>query len=559
MDTAWLRLAASRLLYLDPGNWPVSTDVHAPAGYPLGYLMPNVLDHLTGGPLALLLPWPLSDNLWWLAVLSLNGLAAHLLGRRLGGSHAAGVLTGVAFATCEPVLREANLAHAPQAMAFFAPLYLLALTRAVSPDGRSRDAVWMGLWMALSALTYWYQALFLATMSVPVLLGALWQSRDLRPLWRVGAAALLTTAVVALPLSWYLSSWQSLPNTDASVVLPNLGRSALIDAVPERWQFVVAQSGDPLWWLRAEPLDRSNRVGQVLLVAAALGSRPGTGRYWVGAALAGLMVLGPYLTWHDDPVLLGGEAISLPWAWLAERSDLLARLTWPQRWGLMVPLMLLPLAARSPRPTLLAGLVLLETLLLSGNAPLASTRVSQFDGWRALADAPGPVLAMPVDRRGPVGPAIAFGYRASGVALVNPFDVPPDAHPPTAWRDWQAQSPFAQWVARADAGDYDAPLTREMLDALAADGISAVLVDVTPGGLVPESRRKRWEQRLTTVLGAPVDYGSVLVWWLTPPPMGAPEPSKRPEVWRQKHRNALENERSPEADTVIRKVPWNPW
>ncbi|MFH1467065.1 MAG: hypothetical protein ABIO70_21965 [Pseudomonadota bacterium] len=88
VDTAWLRLAAARWLTgQEPG-------IFAPFGYDLPAVVPNWMDHLLGAPLVLLLPWPLADNLWWIGVLAANGLAAHVLGRQVGGGHGAGLLAG---------------------------------------------------------------------------------------------------------------------------------------------------------------------------------------------------------------------------------------------------------------------------------------------------------------------------------------------------------------------------------------------------------------------------------------------------------------------------------
>ena len=137
MDTALLRGVVARMV-AEPGQFVWSTELGAPVGYPARVLLPNWVDHLSGAPLVWLLPWPLSDNLWWLAVLTLNGLAAHVLGVQVGGSHRAGVLCGVAFASCDAVLREATFGHAPQAMVFWGPLYLAALLRVLGGEALAR-------------------------------------------------------------------------------------------------------------------------------------------------------------------------------------------------------------------------------------------------------------------------------------------------------------------------------------------------------------------------------------------------------------------------------------
>ena len=82
-DTVTLRGLIAAMLF-EPEAWPLSTGVYYPVGYPILLLTPNLLDHLTAAPFIWVFPFPLSDNLWWLTVLVLNGWTAHRLGRRIG-------------------------------------------------------------------------------------------------------------------------------------------------------------------------------------------------------------------------------------------------------------------------------------------------------------------------------------------------------------------------------------------------------------------------------------------------------------------------------------------
>ncbi|MFH1467066.1 MAG: hypothetical protein ABIO70_21970, partial [Pseudomonadota bacterium] len=72
----------------------------------------------------------------------------------------------------EPLLREVNLSHAPQVLLCAAPLFLAALLRALAPEGRWHHAVAAGALLALAALCYWYQAMFLAGIAAPPVLAA---------------------------------------------------------------------------------------------------------------------------------------------------------------------------------------------------------------------------------------------------------------------------------------------------------------------------------------------------------------------------------------------------
>lgn len=544
MDTAWLRLALARLLAA-PWTWPWSTEIDAPAGYPLGWLAPNLLDHATAAPLVLTLPWPIADNLWWLLALAANGLAAHALGRQEGGSHAAGALTGVAFALSEPILREANLHHAPQALVFSAPLYLAALLRLVRDDGTRRDAVVAGIWLAVAGLTYWYLAMFLGFVSIPLALAH-------RAAWRrVATAGGLAAAIAVIPILVLLAGRASLPDSSESPPADPGTSADLADFAPyDRWVFT--QGSDPLWPVRATPLDRSNRLGVTLLAAAIVGAAvaPRRERRWLvaGAAIAGIAVCGHWLKWGEDPVRIGGHAIPLPTAALAALSGTFDRLTWPQRWGIAVPLLLLPLAARAPRPAVFAVLAAIEPFVLSANAPLATTPVGQFDGWRALAGAER-VLVLPLDRTGPKAPSLGFVYRAVGRPLVAAVEVPPGAARPDAWEQWRRESQLAEWLATGDG-----PLPVGALDQLRADGVDVIAIDRTPGGAVPEGRGLPLQQRLQASLGPPIDYGACVAWWIDgrAPPAGLADGDR----WRALEQRRLAAWPSPKARSVMRPVRW---
>ena len=447
-DTAWLRLATARMV-TQPATWAMSPEVAAPTGYPLYNLLPNYVDHITATPFVLALPWPLGDNLWLLCVLAGNGLAGHVLGWSLTGSHRSGFLTGVAFACAEPILREANQGHAPQMMGFAAPLYLAAFLRVLTDSGTWRAAVAMGLTMAVAALTYWYNAMFLATVSVPIAAWGLARSRRRRAVTLRLALSVATCVVIcAGPLALTLSYWQGLPQTGEQG-LPALQFTESAALLPEAWRWPFAQADDLLWFARPTPMDRSSRLSVALLGACVVGawSMPRGSRWpFVTAAVLGaLAIMGPYLKLGEEPLFVFGQPIALPWRWVAPFSETLSRFHWPQRWGWVIPLALLPLAARAYKPRLWAVVLVVETLVLSTNAPLHLIPTQQFDGWRSLAAAEGSILVLPIQRHGPREGLVRLVYRASTRPLVTPPNVPPGARPASEWEAWERVDPFMVW------------------------------------------------------------------------------------------------------------------
>ena len=504
MDTALLRGVVAG--GLEDGR---SKLLFAPVGYPFAALMPNRLDHLLAAPLLWLLPWPLADNLWWVLALCANGLAGHLLGRRLGGSHGAGVLCGVAFACAEPVLREANLGHAPQALAFAMPLVVLGL------GGGYRL---LGVSMAIAGLVYWYQPLFLLAICVPFALASP------RELPRLGRGALLCLALVALPAALALRGWGGLAMTDAGS-LPLLNRPGL-EKIPAEGRFLFTQGVDPLAWFLPGPADRSARLPLSLLIAAALGSRQGPRwRWWAAAGLGVLMAMGPFLRWREHPVLFGGEPVPLPGWFLAHASAVLGRLHWPQRWAVVVPLALLPLAARSRWPWLFAAGILAETALFSPHAPLWSAPTGQLDGWRQVEQSWGPVLVWPVQPEGPQQALTGWIQRASGAELARAMHLPPGTPPASDWAAWLAENEV---------------LTGPDPARLRAAGVAAVALDATPGGVFDAAGLAREQARLSALLdasfGPPMDLGSAIVWWIDarPPVEAMPDAAAWRAAWRQR-------------------------
>lgn len=563
-DTLTLRGVARGWL-AHPGDWPHSDAVYWPAGYDMGYLMPNLGDHAVGGLLSWILPFPLSDNVFWLGCLVLMGASAHHLGKQLGGTDGWGVLLGVAWVCSDAVLRELNLSHAPQSMTWWAPLYFAALHRLAGPEGRWRDGVVAGVTMGLAGLCYWYLALFMALGSlafVPLL-----RSRDA---WlRLGAAAGVAAVLAGPGLAPMLLGWEELPLTGDSVVLPFDERPGL-EPIPEALRFVFEQGAGVGFAFDGSSLDLSNRVSWVLLVGVtglAVWQRAELRRTlpWLGlAALAAVMVLGPYLKWGADPVLVAGRPVSLPFRWLGALHPFLERLTWPQRWGLLIPLGLGASAAclgRSlPRwvPWSAAALVLVEAVALSPNLPTQTQDLRDMTAWRALEHTDGAVLELPLGRPGLHAPLVGVHQRFHNRPLVNPILLPPGRQPAHAWHVWMQEQPLIEWIdgiGRA-RGKVEGPLPQDAVQRAADAGLGAVALDAMPGSVLSRSTIERTIRSLSSELGPGTDYGSVVVWWLRSPTAPVPAPLEDGPAWRKQADARLTTTPKPDLNTLIDPI-WN--
>jgi hypothetical protein len=552
LDTILLRGLVSDLLFENPGDLPYTQGVYFPTGYPILHLVPNVLDHLLGGALSLALGFPKGDNVFWLLLIAGNGIAAHRLGFQLSKNHSSAMLVGVAFAASETLLREINLHHAPQALSPWAPLYLAAILRATSPDGKRRDVLAAGLWMGLSGITYWYTAIFLAVGSAPLL----WTRHKY---WRQFAMAAGTSALFAAPfLLPYALHLSDLPLASLSQI-PDPSQSSLaLGELPAGQAFLTEHGNDLALPFRRTPLDTSNRVSWVLILAVVLSLRNGGKKVFVViAAIGAVMALGPTLRFGSDPLFAGGHAIWLPFSWLAEASPLFERMTWPERWGILIALGLAAAAVKAPKPKILAGLLVVETLLISGNAPLQHMDLTPHTGWERLAETRGAVLELPLARNHRQAPFVGLHARIHGKDVVNPILLPPESLAPAQWKEWVSNQSLMRQLDALGKGE---PMTVVPTAAaeLVSAGVGAIALDAGPGADLSPARLERWKRGLSAWFGDPEDQGGVLIWWLKEPLNnstpdlffnGTQMPSGN--QWRRAMRMQAERQPHPSINTLI--------
>ncbi|MFT5585549.1 MAG: hypothetical protein ACI9VR_003141 [Cognaticolwellia sp.] len=567
-DTVWLRGLVGPTL-LSPSEWPTSYDVFWPSGYPVLLLTPNVMDHTLGGMLGWVFPFPLADNLLWVGSLLAAALAAHHLGRTLAvgrkglSREGAGWLMGLGWIACDALLREVNLHHAPQTLCFWIPLYLACFHRLLQPSGRWRDAFGAGLFILGAALSYWYLALFAALGSLPMLLGA---ARGMsRQSWmRFGAAAGIALLFALPALAPFALSWDQLPLTSPESAPAPLNLPADYSALAAAKQF-EAGHGAPLWFpFVSGPIDRSNRISWVLTLGtlAALGLAWRQGKLktllpWLAmAAVAYIMILGPWLKWGEELVLIGGNPVSMPFEWLGWVHPFLDRLTWPERWGMILPLGLLAAACMHlPRPGLWGSFLVIEAMLLSGNAPIQTQDLSEEMAWTVVAAADGAVLELPLRRDGLHAPVVGRHQRMHGHPVVNPLLLPPGAPMPDDWQAWTQAQELLIWLEALESGGKPAPPPESARQDLAKQGVGAVALDALPGNLLPKNRLNRRIRELSQGLGEPEDHGAVVIWWLRPPAPHA-KPTVDGAQWRASADRSLGLTPVPEFESLIDPI-WN--
>ena len=517
MDTIMLRGLVPDLLFQNPTDIPFSSGIYFPTGMPILQWTPNLLDHMLGGALSALFGFPNGDNLFWLAVISANGLAAHRLGHQLTGSHSSAFLVGVAYALSENLLREINLHHAPQALSPFAPLYLAAMLR-VLEGGNRRDQWAAGLWMGLSGVAYWYTAIFLAAASLFLI-------RSPRRDWKAVLPVAGISLVVASPFLFpYALNLESLSLATLTRLPDAQTTSSAMDALPQGQGFLVEHGNDPLMLFRSEPIDVSNRSSVILLAAVFLSLRNGGSKRFAGIAVLGVvMAMGPYLKWGQDPVLLGDSPISMPFHWLAQVHPVFERLTWPERWGLLIAIGLAVAAARAPRPKLIAALLILETVFFSANAPLHSTSLESVRPWERLRETNGAVLELPLARNHRQAPFVGLHARIHGKDVANPILRPPESPPPKDWQAWLNAQPIRAYIEQMSRGEAITP-TPIVRESLLTSGIGAVALDTGASSGLKNARIRSWTASLTALFGEPEDQGALLIWWLNPPSDPEPPP-----------------------------------
>lgn len=308
---------------------PLHNDLHAwPAGYDHFALIGSFGDALTAAPFFWLFEAPASYNLAITFFVGFNAVAAWWMFRRWFGH--GGLAFAFAAATAFQPLFHFFVEEGRPTQLLFGWVYLAigALKGVLDDPARARR--WpLVLGLTGSFVCFWFNGYFLY-LTFPLLIAAAWRRADpaTRPvlLRSVGLAlglAVLCAFPFGVPLLFDATSDQGIEGV----------RLFTMPWAPLHSWF-SARPWEPLLW---EPrygmsVPYSVLAGGLAALALALRHRR---RSAMALALVGatvvyeLLTLGPYLHLGEEPALVGGRLVALPWAWMAWGVPFYSRLTYP--------------------------------------------------------------------------------------------------------------------------------------------------------------------------------------------------------------------------------------
>jgi hypothetical protein len=258
-------------------------------------------------------------NVILLSGFALSGAAMFLLVRSLTGRSGAALLAGFVFAFLP--FRDMHYAHLELQMAQWMPLCLWALHRTVT-EGRVRDGLLTGLFLAFQCLSSWYYGIFLATFLVPVTAvllvaeGATRARSSIRALAAGGVLAALLIVPMAVP---YLTARAHVGERPESEI-------KFYSATPQNYLAAHRQNvmfGRRTWHLGGQ--ERELFMGFVVPLLALVGLWPPLSAGRIGIALGMLLAF---------DVSLGFNGMLYPW--LHEHVLPYRGLRVPARMGIVV-------------------------------------------------------------------------------------------------------------------------------------------------------------------------------------------------------------------------------
>ncbi|MGC8827700.1 MAG: hypothetical protein ACP5TV_11945, partial [Anaerolineae bacterium] len=414
---SWILAWDAHALLTEPARL-FHANIFYPYPYPLAYSEHLLASAVLGLPFQLLWNNPTAvHNLLVLLSFALSGFGAYLLGRRLSGSHLAGLAAGFIFAFCP--YKMGQLHHFQNLSAQWMPFAFLFLERAVR-QGRRRDLFLLGLFIVLQGLSSVYYTLFLAiglALAALILLIGHWQGERRGLARRLGALALTGALAGALLLPVYLPYARVSDLLDASRSL-----SYVTQLSPDMRNYLAAPAVNRLYGTLTAPWRKEPEgalwPGLLALLLAGAGlwaglrARQSAVRVWcwtllVLALAAGVLSLGPTIHAAGKAIVRGPYI--LLWRYLPGFQAVRV----PGRFAVLVMLSLAGLTAVGMRSLVragpapwrrLAGGAVLSLILVeywSAPLPLSQTYTAsptpEIYRWLAEQPADTAVVELPMD------------------------------------------------------------------------------------------------------------------------------------------------------------------
>ena len=408
-----------------------TVEILFPIGYDLWSFGHAALQALGGLLVAAGIPLVMAYNLLLLGGLATSGLAAHALGRAVGGSHLAGFVAGVAFATSPYLYGEGAAGCIELVSAGFLPLFAWALVGVVRAPGWRRAAV-AAACLAVIGPFNWYYTLFAGMLGVGFCVWQLVEGRRRAVAWMgvaMGVAALSNAPLIPLvrqetptrppvsaelfsdPAAW--SRVDAITNGTADLSELTLARGEEVDALQV---YRNSTTVGALVQARFTVNPLHSTPGALAFGIGLFGLAAGRRQAWGWAALAAgatVLTLGPFLALDDRPPMdpWAGDW-PLPYYWAYQHLPFFSKAYRPYRIGVVTLTCLAALGAvgvaavrtELRRGPVAAAVALLAALgvsqpLWSGDRPahrpLADARIPELYG--ALADLPdGAVVEVPL-------------------------------------------------------------------------------------------------------------------------------------------------------------------
>lgn len=328
-----------------------------------------------------------------------SGMAAHALGRKLGGS---GWISGVGYVASPLVLSHLQNGSSEAVAAGWLPLGLLGLIHAIEGGGVRRVLLGGGGLFLAALGSGWYAGVgaFLCAGMIGVL-G--WPKLGYVQLWKRLVPAVLLGLALTAPLAVGVKSVAVAPDGLVEIKNPldvERIRRTLGPADP-RVFFAPAPFASPDFQrLEGNPSDRFHTVylGYVLLALAMVGLwRHGMTHpaLWATLGLGLVLAMGPVVVVGGFPLSIGGKALPLPYA-LVEALPGFSALSLLYRLASVSVLLLAVLADRSGGRW--AILILLEVFIVSPAKHLPEvTTLPELPAAQTLGSLPpGAVLNLPI-------------------------------------------------------------------------------------------------------------------------------------------------------------------